>query len=169
MADSVPAIGAPRMVIPMARPAEPVEVAGARATLGDAARPPATQPGVSRGVRPDLPVTPPATQPAGAPATQPAETAGLERQVADLVRRLGDDDFNEREKATVDLAALGKGVLPILERTAPADPETAMRIALVRERLDPKRTPTPVPPEQIEIVDGIRIEVIAGIRMPVRE
>jgi HEAT repeat protein len=59
-----------------------------------------------------------------------AATDASRARAADLVRRLGDDDFTAREKASAELVALGRAALPALKRAA-ADPdaEVARRAA----------------------------------------
>ncbi|HKI35213.1 MAG TPA: HEAT repeat domain-containing protein [Gemmataceae bacterium] len=55
----------------------------------------------------------------------------------DLVRRLGDSSFTERERASDDLAALGRLVLPVLREAAKdRDAEVARRVEAVRDRVE---------------------------------
>ncbi len=66
----------------------------------------------------------PTTVPASAPATtQPV-------RIAELIDRLGADDFRTRDAAQAELSRLGEDALPaLLNRLADPDPEIARRVA----------------------------------------
>src|SRR6516165_880541 len=75
----------------------------------------------------------PAPKDKGAPKVPEAD-----RTVAELIRKLGDDDFKVREEATKQLLAIGA---PAADAVAEAlrndklDPETARRLRLIAEKL----------------------------------
>jgi formylglycine-generating enzyme required for sulfatase activity len=54
------------------------------------------------------------------------------RRVAELIPSLGNDEYAVREKATRDLIAMGRGVLPILEGIKSDDREIQSRVESVR-------------------------------------
>jgi hypothetical protein len=59
-----------------------------------------------------------------------------------LIKRLGDDDFAEREKASEALAALGAPAVPLLREAArSADVEVARRAAAVLEKVERQTNP----------------------------
>jgi formylglycine-generating enzyme required for sulfatase activity len=60
------------------------------------------------------------------------------RRVAELIPKLGSDEFEVRDKATRDLIALGKGVLPILEGIKADIPEIQGRLESVRSTFQPR-------------------------------
>src|SRR5262249_41240572 len=69
-------------------------------------------------------------------------TADLTQKARALIKRLGDDDFAVREKATDDLIALGPVVAPLLREAARgADVEVARRAAAALEKAE--RPPSP--------------------------
>jgi formylglycine-generating enzyme required for sulfatase activity len=59
------------------------------------------------------------------------------RRVAELMPRLGNDEYAVREKATRELIALGKDILPILEGIKSDNPEIQGRLESVRSTLQP--------------------------------
>jgi hypothetical protein len=62
-------------------------------------------------------------------AGEPADAAAVQAKLADILRRLGDDDFQVREKASADLAALGPRAAPLVAaHVNHRDPEVAMRV-----------------------------------------
>jgi HEAT repeat protein len=64
-------------------------------------------------------------------------------KIKELIKRLGDDAFAVREKATEDLVALGKAALPLLrEATSNPDLEIVCRARRCIERIGP---PTDAP------------------------
>jgi hypothetical protein len=59
-------------------------------------------------------------------------------QMKELVRKLGDDEFEAREKAVKELTALGKVAIPLLRDAAQStDPEVARRARLCLEQIGP--------------------------------
>jgi hypothetical protein len=63
-------------------------------------------------------------------------------QMKELVRKLGDDDFEVREKAVKELTALGKAAVPLLrDATKSADPEVARRARLCLQEIGPGEGP----------------------------
>jgi formylglycine-generating enzyme required for sulfatase activity len=58
-------------------------------------------------------------------------------RVAELIPKLASDEFAVRDKATRDLIALGKGVLPILEGIKSDNPEIQGRLESVRSTFQP--------------------------------
>jgi carboxyl-terminal processing protease len=66
-------------------------------------------------------------------------------RVAQLVAQLGSDDFDERERATQALAAVGKPALPALRRAAESHPdvEVRRRAAKLIQLIDPPAPPDP--------------------------
>jgi hypothetical protein len=63
-------------------------------------------------------------------------------QMKELVRKLGDDNFEVREKAVKELTALGKAAVPLLRDAArSSDPEVARRARLCLEQIGPADAP----------------------------
>jgi formylglycine-generating enzyme required for sulfatase activity len=60
------------------------------------------------------------------------------RRVAELIPKLGSDEFELREKATQELIALGKGILPILDEVKNDDPGIQERLTAVRLAFQPR-------------------------------
>jgi hypothetical protein len=65
----------------------------------------------------------------------PPAAGELENRVTALATRLGDDDFAVRENATEQLIAMGKEILPLLEKIRSDDPEVNNRIRHIRAGL----------------------------------
>jgi formylglycine-generating enzyme required for sulfatase activity len=59
------------------------------------------------------------------------------RRVAELIPMLGSDEVEVRDKATRELIAMGKGVLPILDGIKTEDLEVQGRLAAVRSAFQP--------------------------------
>jgi formylglycine-generating enzyme required for sulfatase activity len=78
------------------------------------------------------PIHPPRERRANIPLTEEQR-----RRVAELIPRLGNDEYAVREKATQELIALGKGVLPILEGIKSDNPEIQGRLESVRSTFQP--------------------------------
>src|SRR3954447_12387605 len=69
-----------------------------------------------------------------AAAAPPAGPSGSE--VARLIERLGDDDFDKREDASERLATLGdRAILPLYRATFSGDPEVRWRASRLHRRL----------------------------------
>jgi hypothetical protein len=69
--------------------------------------------------------------------------AGASKKAAALAARLGDDKFEEREKAAEGLVALGRAAVPALKAAGKsADPEVARRAARCLLRINPSREET---------------------------
>ena len=67
----------------------------------------------------------------------PAGPSGAE--VARLIERLGDDDFDTREDASARLATLGdRAILPLYRATFSDDPEVRRRASRLHRRLSAK-------------------------------
>ncbi len=63
-------------------------------------------------------------------------------EIKELVRKLGDDDFEVREKAVKELTTLGKTAIPLLRDAARSnDPEVARRARLCLEQIGPTAGP----------------------------
>ncbi len=68
-----------------------------------------------------------------ATAARAADPAPPAARVAELVRRLADDDFDRREAAEADLARIGPAVLPAVAALGPPDdPEVAYRLGRLK-------------------------------------
>jgi hypothetical protein len=61
-----------------------------------------------------------------------APRAAADAPIDDLIRRLGDDDFDERERASAALAARGDEALPALHKAAAASDDAEIRWAARR-------------------------------------
>jgi formylglycine-generating enzyme required for sulfatase activity len=62
----------------------------------------------------------------------------LRRRVTELIDRLGSDEFTARDQATRDLIALGREILPLLEKVRTDDAEVRSRLAVVKASFRPK-------------------------------
>jgi formylglycine-generating enzyme required for sulfatase activity len=78
------------------------------------------------------PIHPPRERRANTPLTEEQR-----RRVAELIPRLGNDEYAVREKATRELIALGKDILPILEGIKSDIPEIQGRLESVRSTFQP--------------------------------
>jgi len=72
------------------------------------------------------------------PPNAPPLTDAQRRRVAELIPRLGSDEFEVRDKATRDLIALEMGILPLLDKVKVDDPEVQVRLAAVRAAFQPR-------------------------------
>jgi formylglycine-generating enzyme required for sulfatase activity len=68
----------------------------------------------------------------------PPLTDEQRRRVAELIPKLGSNEFAMRDKATQDLIALGRGIIPLLEAVKTDDGEVQRRLTAVKEALKPK-------------------------------
>jgi formylglycine-generating enzyme required for sulfatase activity len=71
----------------------------------------------------------------------PLPTDEQRRRVAELISKLSSDDFAERNKATQDLIALGKGIQPLLEAVKTDEIEVYARLASVKATFKPQVGP----------------------------
>src|SRR4051794_10083199 len=72
--------------------------------------------------------------PAAAPPAGPSSA-----EIARLIERLGDDDFDKREDASARLATLGdRAILPLYRATFSDDPEVRCRASRLHRRLSAK-------------------------------
>jgi hypothetical protein len=80
---------------------------------------------------------------AAAPATQPSEADG--REIAALIERLGDDDWNTREQAEEEIVLFGELALPQLQEQIDSgtDPEVRSRASSAVHRIEQNRLAGP--------------------------
>jgi len=105
---------------------------------------------------------------------KPADNAGVADEIAKLIKQLGDDNFDVREKAAGRLAEIGKPALPALkEATKSDDVETRQRAKRLVEKFEP--APKPAQPKDDENVNpfgggagGIRILGPGQVQMRVQ-
>lgn len=97
---------------------------------------PTTQPSAPAALG-SLAVSIPATQ----PAVTPTASSPMAQRVEKLVEQLGNDNYAIREKATAELVALGKEILPLLDQVKSDDPEVTSRIVQIHDQLNPQPQP----------------------------
>jgi membrane-associated protease RseP (regulator of RpoE activity) len=89
------------------------------------------------------------------PPANGADNAELERKIAQLIRQLGDADWQIRERATAELVKIGRPALPQLEKALTRnDAEIKQRSQHIIQAITaPPPPPAPPPPAAVNLGD----------------
>ena len=105
----------------------------------------------------------------------PLPPTAARAEVEKLIAQLGAESYEDRQKASKKLQALGKSILPMLQKhLASSDPEVRQRIEDIIEQLGGSIAPTPTPPQLRELgafrAAAVQPQLILGGQMqPVLE
>jgi hypothetical protein len=95
---------------------------------------------------------------------RPVDKRNLDKEIAQLIAQLDDDNFKKREAATEKLEQLGPQVVPAVNRALNDTPSLEAQRRLERILAKVTSTEPPVPPEQVRAFRAIRILELVGTK-----
>jgi hypothetical protein len=93
---------------------------------------------------------------------RPVEQRNQDKEIAQLIADLDDDNFKKREAATEKLEQLGAAVVPAVRRALNSTPSLEAQRRLERILAKVGKGEPPLPPEQIRAFRAIRILELVG-------